>query len=124
MSGAPASSPAGERGSGSVLVLGLVAAVVVGVLLLAVLGGAVAARHRAQTAADLAALAAAEVSLGRRSGEPCTAARAVAVANGGRLVRCEAHEDGSVLVTVTVAPAGPVARLGTAKASARAGAQP
>lgn len=115
---------ADECGSGSVLVLGLCAAVCTGVLLVSLLGGAATARHRAQTAADLSALAASDVALGRRPGQPCAAAGAVAAANGGRLVGCRQDGDSVVVVTVTVVPAGPVSRLGTAEASAKAGPQP
>ena len=51
--------PRGDRGSGTVLVLGLVAVALVLATTLVGLGQVVAGRARAQTAADLAALAAA-----------------------------------------------------------------
>lgn len=81
----------------------------------AYLGAAVVARHRAQAAADLAALAAASRL---PSGAEMACARATAVARRMRVdaVRCEV--DGlDVVVTVDVA----VAVAGTAHAAARAG---
>jgi secretion/DNA translocation related TadE-like protein len=76
-----------DRGLATVVAAGAIG--VVGILLgaLLVLGAAVATRHRAENAADLAALAgAAEAALGR---EPaCAQAREVAERNGATLVRC------------------------------------
>ena len=86
------------------------------------IGGAVTARHRAQSAADLAALAAAgQVVLGV---DGCAAARRLADRNGGRLTGCSL-EGADVLVQVEVAfplglPLGSVG-LGPAVAVARAG---
>ncbi|MCI4039868.1 hypothetical protein MQC87_01510 [Streptomyces sp. TRM75563] len=54
------------------------------------LGQAVAARHRAGGAADLAALAAADRALEGASAA-CEAARRVALAQGAVLVRCAVH---------------------------------
>ncbi|OBI47248.1 Rv3654c family TadE-like protein [Mycobacterium sp. E796] len=92
----------------------------VGVLLLvagtgAYVGSVVVARHRAQTAADLAALAAAA---GLPSGTAAACARATVVARGMRVddARC-AVDDLDVVVTVEVR----VAFAGTARAAARAG---
>lgn len=113
-----------DDGSGSVLVLALVAVLCTGIVLLALLGGAAAARHRAQTAADLAALAAADVLLGRRPGSPCATAGQVATANGARVRVCSEQADGTVVVAVEVATDGVLAGLGPAGATARAGAQP
>ncbi|NAZ82554.1 histidine kinase, partial [Kineococcus sp. R8] len=114
----------GDAGSGSVLVLGVCA--VAFSLLLAVLGlgAAVTARHRAESAADLAALAGADVVLGRAPGQPCVRAGAVLAAAGAAVVSCAVAADGSVAVTATVAVAGRFAGLGAARASARAGRQP
>lgn len=61
--------------------------------------GVVGARHRAATAADLAALAAAQAYV--RGMAPCTAATPVAVRNGADIVACGVV-DGSVRVAVTV----------------------
>jgi secretion/DNA translocation related TadE-like protein len=90
----------------------------------ALLASAVVTRHRAQAAADLAALAAADVALGRRPGDPCALATAVAAANGGRLVSCTVEGGGDAVVGVEVRPPGAAAQLGTARVSARAGPAP
>ena len=81
----------------------------------AYLGSAVVARHRAQAAADLAALAAA-ARLPAGGGAACT--RAMAVAREMRVddVRCRI-DDLDVVVTVAVA----VVIVGVARAAARAG---
>lgn len=88
---------------------------------------AVLARHRAGTAADLAALAAA----GRIGidGTSCAAASRIARADGARLARCALHLDtdgrsGSVTVTVGVTAHLPLLGTGTVRASARAGRLP
>lgn len=64
-------------------------AVVVGLLVIALdLGAAIAGRHRAEAAADLAALAAAgHATLG--VGPACERAQAIAVRMGGRVTHCE-----------------------------------
>jgi secretion/DNA translocation related TadE-like protein len=83
----------------------------------AYLGAAVVARHRAQAAADLAALAAAS----RLPAGPAAAcARATAVARAMRAdgAGCAVH-DLDVIVTVELAFAG--GRWGTVRAVARAG---
>jgi secretion/DNA translocation related TadE-like protein len=85
------------------------------------MGAAVAARHRAQAAADLAALAAA----GRMAGgaaTACSVASAVAQATGAVITRCVVeHLDVVVEAEVPIAlgrfgfgPAGAVARAGPA----------
>jgi secretion/DNA translocation related TadE-like protein len=98
----------------------VVAAAMVAVLLCvtgagAYVGSAVVARHRAQAAADLAALAAAARM---PSGVPAACARATAVAREMRVegVQCEA-DDLDVVVTVQVA----AVFAGPARAAARAG---
>ncbi|MGN6743285.1 MAG: Rv3654c family TadE-like protein [Amnibacterium sp.] len=107
-----------ESGAATVLAVGVVAVLVV---LLAALVPAVAlldARQRAASAADAAALAAADTALGARAGIPCVAASTVAAAGGATLVRC--RQTGLVVrvdVTVT-ALAIPV------PAAARAGPRP
>jgi secretion/DNA translocation related TadE-like protein len=103
--------------------LALCAVVTVGALSAAMLAAAAATRHRAETAADLAALAAADVVLGRRDGDPCALAAEVASRNDARVTACRPTSSGA-LVTVTVRPAGLLASLGSAEASAHAGAAP
>jgi secretion/DNA translocation related TadE-like protein len=76
-----------DRGLATVVAAGAIGTI--GLLLgaLLVLGSAVATRHRAENAADLAALAGAADSVqGRESA--CTTAREVAGRNGATLVRC------------------------------------
>jgi len=108
-----------DAGSGSVLGLALAGVVVLLGLLVAELGALAVARARAQAAADLAALAAAEaLSLGEllARGDPVTAcarARAVAERNGARLARCAPEPGGAVVVGVTD-PAEAEARAGPA----------
>ncbi len=93
-----------DRGSATVLVIG-----VLGVLVLVggaavMVGTAVVATHRAATAADLAALAGA-VAL-RDAGSTtaaCSAARRQTTHNGGILLRCSVGVDASVTVHCAVA---------------------
>lgn len=81
----------------------------------AYLGSVVVARHRAQAAADLAALAAAARL---PSGVAAACARATAVARGMGIDGAECRVDGlDVVITVRVA----VAFTGVAQAAARAG---
>lgn len=110
-----------DRGSGSVLVLGLVAVAVLLAGAGAVLAQAGAAAARAGAAADLAALAAADVLLGRAPGDPCAAARRVAQADGAAVTGCRPDAGGTVVVDVVVVPAGAAAAVGPARATARAG---
>jgi secretion/DNA translocation related TadE-like protein len=113
-----------DRGAASIWVIvccALVAAVAyVGVLR----GSAVLARHRVETAADLAALAAA----GRIgvAGDPCKAAAEIAAANGARIVSCTPFlaadaRSGSVRVQVVLAVRFAVVGVRSVVASARAG---
>ena len=112
-----------ERGSGTVLVLG-----VVGLLVGLVVGAlsvvsAVVESHRAQSAADLSALAAAALLV---RGDPPDAACAVAVRvagrNGGSVAACRTGSDLSVEVVVEV-PAN-LPKVGSATARSRAGPGP
>lgn len=67
------------------------------------LGQAVAARHRAGAAADLAALAAADRALWGEA-DACAAAGRVAAAQAAELTRCRVRED---IADVTARVAGP-----------------
>ena len=108
-----------ERGLGTILVLAVVT------LLLAVLGGVLAlgqtliARHRAASAADLAALAAADRAL-EGSAVACAAAAAIAAEHAAVLTTCRLDGD---IVDVTAAFPLPAAlrAFGPATARARAG---
>ncbi|WP_432506967.1 Rv3654c family TadE-like protein [Kineococcus arenarius] len=115
-----------DGGSGSVLLLGVVAAALALAVAVAGLGAAVAAGHRARAAADLAALAGADAALGRADGPACERAQRVLRANGAA-GGCAVAADGSVRVEAEVVVGGPFAALlaGTpARAAARAGAAP
>lgn len=99
-------------------------AVLVGVTGIACVGVAVVARHRAQAAADLAALAAAS-RLAHGGEAACAQAAAVATAMRADLGSCDVENlDVVVAVDVTVAlgrfgvgPARAVARAGPAEAA-------
>lgn len=93
------------------LVIAALLAVLCGI---AYVGVAVLARHRAQAAADLSALAAAAA---RRAGEPfCDEAARIAQANAADVASCIDAGAGDVLVDVTVEVLG-----SEAVARARAG---
>lgn len=76
---------------------------------------------RAATAADLAALAAADVWRGLKPGEPCTVARNVAAMNGADVSRCSTASDFSVEID-TVLRQRPL--VGIATGRSRAGPPP
>ncbi|MCU1421851.1 MAG: topoisomerase, partial [Microbacteriaceae bacterium] len=84
----------GDRGSGSVLGLSIVGAVIALLLLLLPLAGAIELRQRVSSAADAAALAAADVESGAIPGIPCREAGRVTAAVGAVVERCEV--DGGV----------------------------
>jgi secretion/DNA translocation related TadE-like protein len=89
----------GDRGSATVWVV-VACLVTWSVAILALtIGAAVVARHRAASAADLAALASARV-LADGVGDPCAAAVQVATASRARVVGCELLADGSLQVFV------------------------
>lgn len=113
-----------DRGSASIWVLAAC-----GLLLLIGTAGvlrseAVLARHRAESAADLAALAAAgQIGI---STDVCAAARTTAAANGATLDSCGPElavdgRSGTVRVRVRLLAHLPVAGVRTVRASARAG---
>ena len=75
-------------------------------------GRAALARQRAETAADLAALAGAQ-SLARSDPLPCSAAGLAAAANGGRLVACAVIGDA---LAVSVSVSTPTSAVAAARA--------
>ena len=109
-----------DAGAASILVLAVLMVALVLVAGVGGLSGVVLARHRATAAADLAALAGADVLAGRAAGDACAAAGEVAEANGARLGSC-APEGADLLVSALVVPPGPFAALGSATGRARAG---
>jgi len=111
-----------DRGSATVLALGVVMVVLVLTVSGLLLASAVMASHRARAAADLAALAAAGVLM---RGEPptaaCDAAAFVAVANHGWVQSCvTAGAEVRLSVGVPAAFSG----VGVATARSRAGPRP
>ncbi|MEN3307225.1 MAG: hypothetical protein V7603_3427 [Micromonosporaceae bacterium] len=109
----------GERGSASVCLLGIGAVVVAVGLAAALAGAAMAARHRAQVAADLGALAGARYAVAGQD-TACRRAAVIVTRNGARIAGCRL--DGlDLVVTAEVAVSGAPAGLGPARASARAG---
>jgi len=110
-----------QRGSTSVLAAFLVCAVVVASLVVGWWAAAVSVRHRAGSAADLAALAGAQAWVSGQA--PCGAARRLALANDGVLVGCRTQ---AAAVRVEVAATSSVRVLGrnwplTSRRSAWAG---
>ena len=115
-----------ERGAGTVLVvtmIGLVVTVTVGT---SGAVGVVAGHRRAQSAADLSALAGASTL--QSGGDPCQRARVIAGRNGAELQRCQV--DGMEVVVVVARnvrlPGMPMelearARAGPAQNQAQAG---
>jgi len=100
------SSPdGGERGAGTVLVLGMLGLVLVVAVLAVLLAQATTVRHRAGAVADLAALAAARAGADNVP-SPCRAARAVAAANDTSVHTCSVGRDGDARVSVTVSVTG------------------
>jgi len=87
-----------DRGSGSVLAIGLIAAIAVLTAVLVPLYSALATRSSVGAAADAAALAAADVAVGIAPGIPCDSARRVASAQGVALVSCAV--DGLIVTVV------------------------
>jgi secretion/DNA translocation related TadE-like protein len=108
-----------ERGSAAVLVLGLIAIAIVLTLAIVAVGGAVVLAGRAESAADAAALAAADsVALGRSSGA-CASASSVAEIDGAHLVTCDLEPD-AVEVLVELAGEHPVVLGRPVRARSRA----
>jgi secretion/DNA translocation related TadE-like protein len=111
-----------ERGAAGLLTLWASAVVLAVVVTALAWGGALVARHRADRAADVAALAGAATL--QHGGDGCTAAIRLAVAQGARVTSCQVIDATTVLLEVTVDVVGPAARWGRlppARARARAG---
>lgn len=112
----------GERGSATVVMLGVIGSVLMLTISGLLLASAVLASHRARAAADLAALAAAGVLM---RGEPphaaCESAARVAARNHGRVQQCIVA--GSE-VRLSVAVSAGVQGVGVATARSRAGPGP
>lgn len=113
-----------EEGSGTVLALTIIAALLVVTVVIAGLIGVVSANRRASAAADLSALAAADAYRGLTEGDPCAVAADLAERHGAHLESCTFPDrPETVEVTVAVPVAGPMGALGPARVRARAGAE-
>jgi secretion/DNA translocation related TadE-like protein len=111
-----------DRGSVSVVMFGVVSAVLIMTVSGLLLASAVVASHRARAAADLAALAAAGVLMrGEPVNEACQFATQVAAANHGRMTVCIAS---GMEVRLTVAVPAALRGVGIATARSRAGPDP
>ena len=77
-----------ERGSGTVLAAGLALVVMTAMALMLLLAQSAVLASRAASAADLAALAAADALRGLAAGKPCTVAAEVAIRHGAVVVGC------------------------------------
>ena len=109
----------GDKGSATVWTIAIMAVVWITTMAVVDVGVARVARHRAQSAADLSALAAAARAAAALE-DACARARAVAIANGARVQQCSIS-DGIAAVSVSVRFALPVFGSRTAVAVARAG---
>ena len=113
-----------EEGSGTVLALTIIAALLVLTVVIAGLIGVVSANRRASAAADLSALAAADAYRGLTEGDPCAVATDLAERHGAHLESCTFPDrPETVEVTVAVPVAGPMGMLGLARVRAHAGAE-
>lgn len=114
----------GERGSVSVVAVGVLVFALALTLGATRLGAALVGRARAETAADAAALAAADaLALGRGSGEAASVASETAAHDGGRLVSCDCAGDAAEVVVEVDVP-GLSLVGGPARARARAEVSP
>jgi secretion/DNA translocation related TadE-like protein len=113
-----------DRGSASIWVLACSAVVLLIGVAASLRTSAVLARHRAESAADFSALAAAgQIGL---AGDGCELARSIAAANGGQLMRCrialgDDARSGAVDVTISLSVHLPGLGAQQVTASARAG---
>jgi len=124
--------PRSDRGAATVWVLGLAAVVVAVALAVVLRASAVLARHRLESATDLAALAGAQ-QIGRLATDqarwPCAAAARVAAENGAILISCAARlapsgRTGTVAVVLSRPVRLPLVGTRTLSARSRAGRLP
>lgn len=112
-----------ERGSGTMLSLGLGLVLVIAVLLVVLLGQAASLASRAAAAADLSALAAADAARGLRDGDPCTVAAEIASRDGAQLDSCELQGPSRDVAEIRTS-VGSVFGVGRGEGRARAGPPP
>ena len=108
-----------DRGSATVVMLGVIGAVLLLTISGLVLASAVLASHRARAAADLAALAASGMLIrGEPASAACAAGAQVAAVNHARLQQCIAS---ATEIRLSVAVTAGVTGVGVATARSRAG---
>ncbi|WP_406319297.1 flp pilus-assembly TadE/G-like family protein [Streptosporangium sp. NBC_01639] len=109
-----------DRGAATVWAVALIALIFVVAGAVVSAGVARVARHRAQSAADLSALAAARLALAAPE-RGCAVAASLAEGNGARIIRCSVHGDGVAQVQVAVWLSLPLVGARRITADARAG---
>jgi secretion/DNA translocation related TadE-like protein len=109
-----------ERGSATIWMIGLMTLIFAVAAAVTFTGMARVARHRAQSAADLSALAAARLAFADPD-RGCAEASSLAVGNGAKVTRCFIDGDGIADVQVAVRLSLPVAGGLTVATVARAG---
>ena len=113
-----------ERGGVSMVMLAVLVAGLVLATGAARLGGALVGRARAESAADAAALAAADrLALGGGGAAARTAAARTAASNHARLVSCDCAGASAAVVVEVVLPA-PLGMFGVARGKAKAEVRP
>ncbi|MFI6506117.1 Rv3654c family TadE-like protein [Streptosporangium sp. NPDC050855] len=109
-----------DRGSATIWTVALMALVFAVAMAVAFAGTARVARHRAQGAADLSALAAARLAF-VGSDRGCAEAASIAAKNGSAVTRCSVGDDGVVEIEVAMKVALPLKGRVVMAARARAG---
>lgn len=117
---ADVSTEGSERGSATIWTVGLMALVFAVAAAVMIVGTARVARHRAQSAADLSALAAARLAFAD-PGQSCVRASSLAEQNGARVTRCSVDDGGIAEIEVTMWIALPLKGRVVINADARAG---
>lgn len=117
--GSASDRSAAEYGFATVTVLALMAVLVSFAWLVALLGSVAVTRHRAASAADLAALAGAAHAL-EGADVACRRARRIATAHSATVRSCTL-DGATLLLEVGLTAPGPLARWGQVHARARAG---
>jgi len=110
-----------QRGSATIWTVGLMALVFAVAMAVVFAGMARVARHRAQSAADLSALAAARLAFAD-PGRSCLRASSLAADNGARITRCSLGEGGVADIEVVMEVSLPL--KGTVAITSRARAGP
>lgn len=97
-----AGSQPAEQGSGTVMALGIIAALLVVLTVVHALSAVAVAKGQSARAADLAALAGADTARGLNVGDPCTVAEHVVARNSSVMEDCTVGGDHPSEVRVSV----------------------